>query len=191
VRVDVEQGTRATHGLEGGFEVFRSPHRGRLELQPQGPCCFLHLFPLHWIGWMRGMHEYSYLLEARNARSEELQPLGDSRAGVDRHAGDVAAGVCQALDESDLHRMAQAREDDGNGCRRLLGCHARGRGRNHDDIDLRPNQVVGQLRQLVERSDPEFDDHVLALDVSQLAETFPELVDPEFRRLASPRSPIR
>jgi hypothetical protein len=35
-------------------------------------------------------------------------------------------------------------------------------------------------------ADPEFDDHVLALDVSQLAETFPELVDPEFRRLTSP-----
>ena len=33
-------------------------------------------------------------------------------------------------------------------------------------------------------ADPEFDDHVLALDVSELAETFPEFVDPELRRLA-------
>jgi hypothetical protein len=68
----------------------------------------------------------------------------------------------------------------------ILGCHSRGRSRSHDDIDLRSHQIFGQPRQLVESADPEFNDHVLALDVSQLAQTFPELVDPEFRRLASP-----
>ena len=39
--------------------------------------------------------------------------------------------------------------------------------RSQDDVDLRSHQVFGEPRQLIEGADPQFDDHVLAFDVSQ------------------------
>jgi hypothetical protein len=121
----VDQTVGAADSLEGSFEVFRTPDRRRSELQSQCACCFLHFFPLHWVGWMPRMREHCHVPECRNELPEQLQALPDVSGGIDRQSGDVATGARQTLDESDLHRVAQAREDDRHRRGRLLGCDTR------------------------------------------------------------------
>jgi ATP dependent DNA ligase domain len=120
--VDVDQTIGAADSFEGSFEIFQTPHRSRIELQSQCACCLLHFLPLHWVGWMPRMREYRHVLECWKQLPEQFQALPGVSGGIDRQSGDVTARARQALDESDLHRVTQTREDDGDRRGRLLGC---------------------------------------------------------------------
>ena len=77
------------------------------------------------------------------------------------------------------------REDDGDGGGRSSGRLGLGRRIRVDDIDLHTDQLSGTFVQLVDRiRPPEFDDEVLAFDITEVAQAGPERLDPDQRSTA-------
>ena len=108
---------------------------------------------------------------------QELEPLCGKLHAEIGNAGDIATGPVEACDEAGLHRVAGGAKHDRDRRRCVLGCkcrrHAEGRG---DEGDLAANEVGCQFRQAigVVMRPPEFDGHVLALDVAALAQSLAE-----------------
>src|SRR5262249_51734070 len=67
---------------------------------------------------------------------------------------------------------------DRDGSSGALGCYRRPRGRSHDDIDLKTNQVCGKLRQTLKLllGKPVLDGDIVTLDPSKLAHLLPERI---------------
>jgi hypothetical protein len=119
---------------------------------------------------------------ARHGCFQELELLRRKLGPERRHPGDVPAGARKARDMADAYGVEMRREDDGDrrGCPSgLLGL---GRRVREDDVDLHTDQLGGRFVQLLDRvRPPEFDDEVLAFDVTEIAQARPECLDYDHR----------
>ena len=115
----------------------------------------------------------------RNRFLQQLQPLaGDPFGHFQRQSGHVAARSRQADCEPGRDRVAHRRDHNLDGAGRFAGGNCGGRAGGYEYIDLLCDDVGHERRQSI---DPAFrratlDDHILALDPSQLAQALPKLL---------------
>ena len=129
------------------------------------------LFTEHGLGRVGRIHQNSHTGKARRHAAQHLEKL---RAGVGsqgRKSGDIASGVCQALDESVADRVGRGTHDDGY----RAGCSLRRAGGDrsccHDDIHFQSYQVVRQAGKALDfpLGRPGFDQEIPAVDVTEIA----------------------
>ena len=118
---------------------------------------------------------------ARDRILEQLEPFRHELGNEERVAGDVAARAREARDDARSNGVADVGHDHRYRIRR--GCLLRGEGARcrvrHDDIHLEPDELGGELGKTVVLTfgKAKLDDDILALDVTQVAQSRPECID--------------
>src|SRR5215218_8824206 len=80
----------------------------------------------------------------RDQFAQQLELLGSQFRIKPTNACDVPAGVAQASDEGNQHRVGTAREDDRDGCRQSFGRQGRVIASDSSEhCDLPPDQICG------------------------------------------------
>src|SRR6267142_5726350 len=99
--------------------------------------------------------------------------------------------MAQARDKPQPDRVHDTHKDDRHRRGRLPGRQSRWPSRSQDDIDLQADQLLGQLRKLVDAAvgGSEFHNHILAIDISPLAQALLKAVEVALGRLAPPQEP--
>src|SRR5262249_24587814 len=106
--------------------------------------------------------------------------LGSNVGRLVRQTGDIAAGARQTRNEAGAHRIPRRREDDWNGCGRLLCRQYRWGPRRDDDIDLEPDELRCDLGKALGAplSPAILDRDVATLDPTDLAQPLHESGNP-------------
>jgi hypothetical protein len=103
-------------------------------------------------------------------------PLADQVVGEVRQPGDIAAGSREALDEPVGDRIADGRNDDGNGGRGAFGGERRQGARRHDHIDVQPDELCRARSEPfgLAVGIPVLDHEVAPFDVAEITEPLAE-----------------
>ena len=119
--------------------------------------------------------------QARDRILEQLEPFRRELGNEERVAGDVAARAREARDDPRSNGVGDVGHDHRYRVRR--GCLLRGEGARHrvrhDDIHLEPDELGGELGKTVilTLGKAKLDGDILALDVTQVAQSRPECID--------------
>ena len=169
------------HRGEGAVQVCGAPHIEPQQRHVQRLGRDFHgLEGLSHSGVVR-IREDRHPAQARDRILEQLEPFRRELGNEERVAGDVAAGAREARDDARSNGVADVGHDHRNRIRR--GCLLRGEGARcrvrHDDIHLEPDELGGELGKTVILTfgEAKLDDDILALDVTQVAQSRPECID--------------
>ena len=121
---------------------------------------------------IREVDPYRHPRHRGSSLLEELEGFGDHAGREGRQARDVASRSRQAGHKPAPDGITDGNHDDRGCLRRLLGRQGRRRARGNEDIYLETNQLGRQAGESVGRPwcAPAFNDDVLALDVTELAQ---------------------
>ena len=127
------------------------------------------------------IREDRHLAHARDRILEHLEPFPHELGKEEGVAGDVAARAREARDDTGPNGVADVGHHYRYRIRR--GCLLRGEGARyrvgHDDIHLEPDELGGELGKTLKLtlSIAKLDDDILALDITQVAQSRPERFD--------------
>src|SRR6266576_112283 len=115
--------------------------------------------------------------------TDQLDTFASQFGGHRSQAGDVSAGPRKARDQPRTNRVSCLGHDDWDFVRRLPCRQSGGREPSDDYIDLETDQLGGQFGKPVEVSlrRSKLKSNVLPLDITQIAQSLPELPPKLFR----------
>jgi hypothetical protein len=96
--------------------------------------------------WIVAIRQDRQSAKAGDDLAQEFEALARKSGRRERQAGDVAARPRQTGDEATAKRVRHCREHDRDDRGRLFRCERR-RSRRHNDIDLEPDKLGGDVRE--------------------------------------------
>ena len=130
--------------------------------------------PLRLFARMIGVRQNRELAQIRKDLLEQFNPLARQFERQEGRAGEITAGLAEALDQAQFHGVAAQREQDRHFRDRRH--RARRRPARYRQVDLAAPEFGCHLAQRLRIADRimQFKDDVLALDVAPRAQSLPE-----------------
>jgi hypothetical protein len=186
---DVERvGSCPGHRGEHALQIARSTSVEANDRHPQGPGGRLHRLEGHQRARRKDQDRHAG--EFGHQFFEQRQPLPRNlRADILRQPGNVAAGARDVRDEPGPDGIANVNHDDRDRRGGLLCRDDMRVATRHDDVDLEPDQVLGELREPLQLPVGEavLDYHVPSRDVAKIPQAVFEGLH-EVRRLLARRA---
>jgi len=148
-----------------------------------------HLLIGQRLAGVRRIHQNGDARDRGSRFLQQLESLPDNLGGEHRRARDVPSGPSQAADEPAADGIADVDHDDWNRSRRLLGRERCWGTLRNENVDVEANQLCGKVGDSLSlsRRGSAFNDEVVALGISQLAQSLAEFR--EVRWLSAPHIP--
>ena len=125
------------------------------------------------------MREHCDALELGHELPQQLQALPKEISRAEGQPRDVPPRAAQTRRDAEFDGVVYAHKDDGHRRGHLLGGYGRCSCRSQDDIDLVPHQLLSKPWKLFDAAlgHSEFDNYILAVDVSQLVQALLKRLD--------------
>src|SRR6202022_2438306 len=171
------------HRGESGLELLAAADLDRMDRSSGGFAAKLDLFEKRFGEWIGCVGQSGDPARRRQYVADQLDALAGQFSGYARDAGDISARPRKARDQPRTDGISCLGHDDRDFARRLLCCQSGGREPSDDYIDIETDQLGGQLGKPVEMSlrRSKLKSNVLPLDITQIAQSLPELPPKLFR----------